>query len=242
MTKMRRLPLFAWIFLPITLMVSFVSPASGASPVPVLEYHSIQDNQKDPYCVAPAKFEEELRSILRMGYHPITATELLQMWTKHQAAVPKPILLTFDDGYEDNYTHLYPILKKYHVKATIFLATSFIGRPNFLTWDEIKQMQQSGIVDFESHTVHHPNLLKEKTDEVKAEFEQSRKVLEAHLHKPVRVLAYPFGNHKTYMYPMLKKAGYQMAFDSDPGLASEKQGMFALHRIETTTDRFFPIG
>lgn len=97
-------------------------------------------------------------------------------------------------------------------------------------------MQESGLIDFQSHTISHPNLLKLKAEEVRNEFVESKRMLEQHLNKPVRILAYPYGYHRPYMFPMLKKAGYEMALSTYPGLAGERQGMFAVRRISTTKD------
>lgn len=215
------------------------SPApaeTDSASTPILEYHSIVDNKDNMYCVDPVTFEEQVKTILQMGYQPITASELLEMWKDKKKTVSKPILLTFDDGYKDNYTTAFPILKKYQIKATVFLVTSSIGKPNFLSWDEIKEMQESGLIDFQSHTISHPNLLKLKAEEVRNEFVESKRMLEQHLNKPVRILAYPYGYHRPYMFPMLKKAGYEMALSTYPGLAGERQGMFAVRRISTTKD------
>lgn len=237
--KTRWLPLCMLLVLQLIFPFCFPSVTFGSNSVPILEYHSIVQKKGNLYCVDPAKFEGQIKTILNAGYKPITATELLEMWEKKDKVVSKPILLTFDDGYKDNYTTAFPILKKYRVKATVFLVTSFIGRPNFLSWEEIKEMQNSGLIDFQSHTVHHPNLQKLKAEEVKNEFVVSKQILEERLHKPIDVFAFPYGSRRAYMYPMLKMAGYKMAFVSDHGVASQKQGMYSLRRIETTDDHFF---
>ncbi|MEJ8544356.1 polysaccharide deacetylase family protein [Brevibacillus borstelensis] len=236
MIKKKWLLVVSLIALQFACAFSPVPAKTGSTPTPILEYHSIADKKDDIYCVDPVTFEEQVKTILQLGYQPITASELLEMWKSKQNTVSKPILLTFDDGYKDNYTTAFPILKKYQIKATVFLVTSSIGKPNFLSWDEIKEMQDSGLIDFESHTDTHSNLLKLKADQVRNEFVESKQILEQHLNKPVRILAYPYGYHRAYMFPMLKKAGYEMALSTNPGFAGQRQGMFAVRRITTTSD------
>ena len=79
---------------------------------------------------------------------------------EHGTPLPeKPVIITFDDGYADNYENAYPILKKYGFKATIFLIYDFTNTyPNYLTWDQIAEMKESGLIRFESHTMTHANL------------------------------------------------------------------------------------
>lgn len=213
--------------------------------VPVLMYHSIQLCAHDQYCLPPEQFEKQMKELVSSKYSSITATELLHFWDKKTKLPAKPIVVTFDDGYKDNYFNAYPVLKKYNIKATIFLVTGLIGRPNYLSWEQIKEMQKSGLVDFESHTVHHPDLSKLPPEQVYQELVQSKQTIEKELRKPVKIFAYPYGMYKRTTLPLLKKAGYEMAFNSNPGLASPVQGQYLLKRIaihgNNSVDRFIQL-
>ncbi len=222
----------------ILMFLSFFANAADHG-IPVLMYHSIADKKADPYCLKPQLFLMQLNTLTQQGFKTLTASELLDDWRNNRPIPPKSVVLTFDDGYEDNFTQAFPILKKFHLKATIFLATGFIGRKNYLTWNEIKQMYQSGLIDFESHTVHHPNLTKLSAEQQMNEFVVSKQMIESHLHNKVEIFAYPYGYHNRSMYSRLKNAGYKLAFDSDPGAARPLQGVYALHRIEVTPDKPF---
>ena len=91
----------------------------------------------------------------------------MDAWENGTPLPEKPVILTFDDGYVDNYKNAYPILEKYNLKGTIFLISDFVGTyPNYMTWAQVDEMQQSGLIDFESHTLSHPELDKIPSDQV----------------------------------------------------------------------------
>lgn len=239
---MKKLSFFR-IFVAVVLVAFILNLASwkgyAYQGVPVFMYHSITDNQANPYCISPRQFLLQMNTLNQEGYKTLTASELLNDWTRSIPVPPKSVVLTFDDGYEDNYKNAFPTLKKYHLKATIFLATGLIGKKNYLTWNEIKEMYRSGLIDFESHTVHHPNLLKLSAQQQFAEFQQSKQAIESQLHNHVAVFAYPFGYHNRAMIPRLQKSGYLMAYDSDLGVARYSQGIYSLDRIEVSKEKSF---
>ncbi|MGD8191570.1 polysaccharide deacetylase family protein [Brevibacillus ginsengisoli] len=227
------------IFLMATLLFATSWTGYADQGVPVFMYHSIINKNTDPYCLSPQVFEEQMKLLSDEGYKTLTASELLDYWMQKRSTPEKSVLLTFDDGYKDNFTNAFPTLKKYRLKATIFLATGLIGKPNYLTWQEIKEMHRSGLIDFQSHTVHHPNLLKLTAQKQMAEFELSKRMIESQLNNHVRVFAYPFGYHNRFIMNELKKCGYQMAFDSDKGASRISQGLFNLDRLEVTANSSF---
>lgn len=191
-----------------------LSIAEGHS-VPVLMYHAVAD---DPWgieslFVRPEDFERHLIYLTENGYDPIFFEDLC-----HVDEYDKPLILTFDDGYADNYTVLYPLLQKYGVKATIFLATGFINRdPNYLTTRQIREMAASNLIRFQSHTVTHPYLDTLTAEEQRLELEQSRlEVARLALREPF-VLAYPSGQ---YNEDTLALGGeyYRLALRSGGGL------------------------
>lgn len=183
--------------------------------VPILMYHAVADETwgMESLFVRPGDFEKQLIYLTENGYDPIFFEDLC-----HVDEYDKPVILTFDDGYADNYTALYPLLQKYGVKATVFLATGFVDRdPDYLTTPQIREMAGSDLVSFQSHTVTHPYLDTLTGEEQRLELEQSRlEVARLSLREPF-VLAYPSGqyNHNT-----LDLAGeyYSFALRSGGGL------------------------
>ena len=161
--------------------------------VPTLMYHAVSDNVWSSIAslfVSPSKLEDQLKYLVDNGYTPIFFEDLANV-----DKIQKPVLLTFDDGYDDNYTELFPLLKKYNVKATVFLITGSVGTQHYLTQEQIKEMNESGLVSFQSHTVTHPYL--DQVDEQTLEYEhyQSKLDVARLTGKEPFVLCYPSGRN-----------------------------------------------
>ena len=135
--------------------------------------------------------------------------------------------------YRDNYKNAYPILKKYDFKATIFVISSFLGvYPNYLTWANVAEMQESGLIDFESHTLSHEELTKAPDlDEAKHQLVGSKQAIEWNLGKQVNFIAYPCGEYNDDIEQATKDAGYRAAFTVNYGLAEPGEDPFILDRV-----------
>jgi len=199
--------------------------------IPVLEYHSISYDKGDPICIPIKKFKEQMKYLKDNGYYTITLTNLYEYLMNNTPIPKKSVVLTFDDGYEDNYTTMFPVLKKYNFKATIFVITSLIDvHNNMLTSKQLLEMDKYG-VDIESHTVHHDNLkMLSNVDQLKTLI-QSKKYLEKTLNKPINFFAYPYGGYNKSAIEALKETGYKMAFTTEEGWSSKHDGILSLHRV-----------
>jgi peptidoglycan/xylan/chitin deacetylase (PgdA/CDA1 family) len=161
--------------------------------VPTLMYHAVADecwSSITQLFVKPAELEKQIQWLLENGYTPIHFEDLGKV-----DSIEKPILLTFDDGYLDNYTNLFPILKKYNVKATIFMIMGSVGGWNYLTADQIKEMDASGLVSFQSHTMTHEFLSTRTEEQLQTELYQSKLKLARLTGKESFVLCYPTGKY-----------------------------------------------
>ena len=120
--------------------------------VPVLMYHAVSDNiwGIPELFVSPSTLEQQIQALIENGYTAITFEDLYRI-----DEIEKPVMLTFDDGYDDNYTELFPILKKYNVKATVFVIVNDLGKNHKLTKEQVKEMSDSGLVSIQSHTMSH---------------------------------------------------------------------------------------
>ena len=127
----------------------------------------------------------------------------------------KTVCITFDDGYENVYTEAFPILKKYSVKATVFLITS--DRPNHLTESEIKEMAESGLVQFAPHSVNHPDLTTLTYDEMKKEIVESKEAVERVSKQKVTCFAYPHGAYNNDVKKAVRECGFSFAYKADEG-------------------------
>lgn len=160
--------------------------------VPVLNYHKI-DTLHHSLSLSPQEFEDQIRYLHESGYTGITPDQLMAHHKYGRGLPEKPVLITFDDGYADNYTNAFPILKKYGFTATIFLVTGKMGRdPNFLSWEQAREMQQAGFV-FGSHTVNHVVLTEMATEAALAELTGSAQDMERELGVRPKYFAYQIG-------------------------------------------------
>lgn len=166
-------------------------PQAGTYKPKALMYHLILDEVYGPYenlFVRPAEFEIHLSVLDELGYEYLFAEE----W---RLTAGPSVIITLDDGYEDNYTEMFPLLKAYGAKATVFLVTDLIGTDGYMTRDMIREMSESGLVSFQCHTAHHRDLSYMSADELRADFEESCGIIEEITGKPVRALAYPAGSY-----------------------------------------------
>lgn len=203
--------------------------------MPIIMYHSISDVPGNNLCIPQDIFEKQIMEILNTGYTPITATDYVKAMKGNSSLPKNPIILTFDDGYKDNYTSAFPIMKKHKVKGTIFPFTNAVDQnKNFITSTQIKEMDASGFVDFGSHTVNHVHLSKESSAKIRYELIESKKFLENILGKPVMTFCYPYGDNSPAVVKQVKEAGYAIAFADFPGGASYKDQQYLLPRYYVT--------
>ena len=162
---------------------------------------------------------------------PITPDELYAGLNGEIELPPKPVLITFDDGYIDNYTNAFPILKKYNLRATIFIIPAFTSvYPNYMTWEQLKEMEANGIT-IESHTLTHPKLEELPDDEIRNELLNSKNMLEEQLGHPIEFLAYPTGTYNLHIAGIAQDLGYKGAFTIKYGVVDKGSNFFALERV-----------
>ena len=189
-----------------------VAPASGVA-VPVLYYHLVDDNLYSPFhsmFVSPPDFAKQMNYLKTAGYTVIPLAQI-----ENAGQYPKPVIITFDDGYEDNYTNAYPILKEYNFPATVFLISGLIGKPGYLNKNEILQMED--LVSFQDHTVTHRSLATLSAAEQEYELSASKQAIEALTGQKVFAVAYPDGSDNQTTIEIAKQLGYQYAFLMIPG-------------------------
>lgn len=199
--------------------------------VPVLMYHSVGFDKNNPLVITPEKLEEQFKYLKANNYYTITLDNLYSYFINGIQIPEKSVVLTFDDGYKNNYTELFPLLKKYNFTATIFMITSCIDNSaNYLTSAELKEMSCYGI-DIESHTVNHEHL---KTLTKGAQLDtliQSKTFLEKLLNKKINYIAYPYGEYNNDTLICAEQAGYKLALTTDGRWAMKKNGILSLDRV-----------
>ena len=154
-------------------------------------YHAVAEEPRseiDELYVRPSELRAQLRYIVDNGFQTVTFEDLNNI-----GAFYKPVMLTFDDGYKDNYTLLYPMLKAYGLKATVFMISGATSSEEFMSPDELKEVSDSGYISIQSHSASHVTLTDISTGSLVNELLTSKSDLGAIVKKPIIALSYPFG-------------------------------------------------
>lgn len=213
-------------------------PYSVPEGVSVLMYHMIGDIQNNAAVMTEANLRLQMNYIRDHGYHPITMQELYDYITKGAPLPEKPVCITFDDGYLDSYTIVYPLMKEYGFPWTLFLITDDVGKPyNRMTWDQLKEMADSHTVTIANHTLSHPKLHNLATaKEKEKEIVEANEALKYHLGIDNAWLAYPYGDYDDQVVEICKKAGIKMAVTTDSGRVHVGSYPYELKRVYVGND------
>jgi len=222
---------------------AFVTPpAPGqAAHVPILMYHNLRDlpntaSELDrTWTVAPKQFEAQIALLVARGFQTITLGQLVAH-LKHGAPLPsKPIVISFDDGWVEQYTVAFQVLKKHNRIGTFYIYTNPLDRNRYLSWAQLREMTAAGM-DIQAHTLSHPHLLAIPASEAFREISESKKIIEAKLGKPVVSLSYPFGEYNAGTIELLKRAGIESAVTLASGYRQRADELHTLHRIRVSYD------
>ena len=186
--------------------------------VPILTYHhvGIPSSKWRLNTVTSRSFEYQMAFLKRHGFKVISFDDLVTGIRAGHEFVRNTVVLEFDDGYEDNYTYAFPILKKNEFPAMVFLISDKIGTPGFLTWDEVKEMEKYNFTAG-AHTRHHAYLPRLTLEEAQDEIAGSKKVIEDHLGHSIYYFAYPSGGFTEDVKGIVKDAGYKAAGNDQSG-------------------------
>lgn len=216
--------------------------------IPVIMYHRVVNDESEGGVhgtyVTAKKFEEHLKFLKEHNYETITFKELLNIGYRNRFNRGKKyIILTFDDGYEDNYKIAFPLLKKYQFNCIIYLVSHLTynkwdvevpenpeKRFPLMTWDMIKEMQKYGI-EFGGHTMTHQKLAHIPFEKAKEEIVKSKEVLEKNLGEKLVCFAYPYGDLNEEVKAFVKECGYSFAVATDSGDISFSEDLFQIRRI-----------
>lgn len=207
--------------------------------IPILMYHYVEyvkdkgDTIRQSLDITPYTLEQEIITLQKAGYTFMTNSDLTEVLDGTKSLPRKPVLLTFDDGYRDFYTDAYPILKKYNVKATEYIIAGFIGYPNNMTEEEIKQIASDGLVEIGAHTVHHTWLKGIPLKELEYEVAESKKMLQDITGRPVVSFAYPYGAFDLAAVNAVAQAGFTSAMSTVPGIDQPQVHRYFLYRLRS---------
>ncbi len=205
--------------------------------IPTLMYHKIGDyppgSQLAKLWVTTEDFRKQLEYLRDHGYTAINFADWRDAEKGVKPLPEKPVLITFDDGYMNNYELAYPLLREFGMKGCIFLVYETMDKHNgwhnpatepwlkMLTWAQIKEMQDSGLIEFGSHTMRHRNLAETPIDDVRWELTESKKRLEDKLGREMIGFAYPYGSgaYKPEVRAAALEAGYRFDFSIKQGIS-----------------------
>jgi peptidoglycan/xylan/chitin deacetylase (PgdA/CDA1 family) len=185
--------------------------------VPVLCYHQIRDwkttdsKMSKDYIIPIETFKSHLKMLADSGYHTILPDEYYAYLNTGRPLPEKPIMLTFDDTEHNQYAIAAPLMKKYGFKAVYFIMTVSLGRPNYMTKDQVRELSEAGHV-IGSHTWDHHNVKKYEGDDWITQIDKPTKTLEAITGKKIEHFAYPFGLWNPEAFPELKKRRFKSAY------------------------------
>jgi len=209
--------------------------------VPIITYHhvGIPSGKWRLNTVSEKSFEYQMSFIKRHGFEVISFDDLVEGIKKGHQFARNTVVLQFDDGYEDNYKYALPVLKKYEFPAMVFLVSDKIGSPNFLTWDEVKEMEKYDFLAG-AHTRHHVYLPRADMPEAQDEIAGSKKVIESHLGHNIDYFCYPSGGFTEDIKRLVKEAGYKAAVTTNRGKDRFNVDLYELKRIHmsNTDDQY----
>ena len=212
-------------------------PAGYTAEVPVLLYHSIEETSDDYLCVSVKTFETQMRTLAENGYHAVTTRDLID-YVFHGKDLPeKPVFISFDDGYENNYANAWPILARFHLKATVFAIGVSVGHTQYkdtdyamtphFSFEQAREMLASGVMDIQSHTYDMHQWepfesggraridLRPLADESDADYTAAlladvsayQRIAEEEFGYPIRALSFPGGEYTTLTEVLIHQAG-----------------------------------
>jgi len=196
--------------------------------VPVLMYHSIGEEKNNDAVISRDRFAAQMAYLYQNNYHPISLEDLYGYLSAKQALPPKPVVITFDDGYKDTYEVAFPVLKQYGFKSTLFIPAGEVGVN--LSWQELQEMKVAGM-EIASHSFKHRSLSDLSSEEQMAEIHQSKELLDRYLNQETKYFCYPNGSYTQQTLQLLKDSGFVLAVTIDPGWVKPGDNPLTLRRI-----------
>src|SRR3989338_9714995 len=234
------------------------------SHIPVFMYHHVNPHKGDMVTITPGVFDAQMKFLAETGYRTLSADELVEFAGGNLAIKGKAVAVTFDDGYLDNYVHAFPVLKRYGIKAVIFLTAGWVEKASMvmnkeeisipshkegkdlmssnrfhkvvMKWDMIREMQESKLVEFYSHTMTHRKCAELPEKELRGELNDSKTILEERLNRPCPYLCWPKGSYNESSVRIAKESGYKALFTTERDIVKHGSDRFHLGRIVVKDD------
>jgi peptidoglycan/xylan/chitin deacetylase (PgdA/CDA1 family) len=184
---------------------------------PIFNYHHIRpmppettDINERSFTVTPEGFEAHLKYFQDNDYQVVLISDLLEYFDTGKPLPTKAVAITFDDARYGQYNWAFPLLKQYGMKATFFITTGWVGRTDILSWEQIKEMSEAGMI-IGSHSISHSHLTAQNDADLNHELKDSKKIIEEKIGKIIDLLAYPGGDYDVRVIEFAKATGYSAA-------------------------------
>lgn len=209
--------------------------------IPIFVYHSIVKNDSevefDYMQTTSSVFENQIVGLQKAGYKFITYKDLQKYKNGEIQLSKKSCILTFDDGYETIYQNVFPIAQKYNIPFTIFIITDNMDNAGIITWEEAKEMQDSGLVTIASHSTNHPEFTTLSVEEAVNNVNSSYEEIEEKLGKQnPKIFTYPYGLYTEEEVIALEKEGYIQNLTDNKINKSKQLDLVRLHRCYPLSD------
>lgn len=205
--------------------------------IPIIMYHYVEyvkdanDLIRKRLDVVPSIFEDHLKALKKARYETYYVRDVPDILDGTIHYSTQSAILSFDDGYQDFYTDVLPLLKKYHMRATLYIIYDYIGKKGFLNEQQIREIIDSDLVEIGSHTLDHVYLKIAPKEYADKQIEESKKKFEERFGIKIKTFAYPYGAFNNDNIESVKKAGYTAAVSVISGEMQSKNNLFYLSRI-----------
>lgn len=179
--------------------------------------------------IDPAVFRRHMQHLNERGYTSITLKELHAYYSEGRTLPRKPVVLTFDDGYQGVYDNAWPVMREFGYVGVLFV-TEHLGKPCYMTESQVAALVSQGF-ELGSHSRTHPNLLAKNNEELEDEIGTYKQELETHFGVPVTSFCYPMGYFDQRVVDVVERAGFVIGVTTQEGLADAGQGMLTLRRV-----------
>lgn len=209
--------------------------------IPIFVYHNIVDDESnveyDYMQTTKATFEKQIEGLEKSGYEFITYSDLQKYKNGEISLKKKSCIITFDDGYEGVYKNAFPIAKEHGIPFTMFVITDNMNQDGVITWEEAKEMQDSGLVTIASHSINHPDFTGLQTEDAVFNVKKSYEIIEQNIGKQIiKVFTYPYGLYTDEQIKALEDEGYIQNLTDNKINKSNSLDLSRLHRCYPLSD------
>lgn len=208
--------------------------------ISIFTYHEVveyPDAVKEKYMqITKEKFENQITGLKYLGFNPIRYEDVINYYKGDESLTPYSFIITFDDGYESVYEYAYPIIKSRGIPMTIFVIDQNVGKEGYLTWEQLRDMQSSGLVDIYTHGLDHADSTELEARELLNRVNKAQDHLVSELGNRPQIFAYPYGKYTEEQFELLKENGYIQNLMDDQTNISDKTDLYKLHRSYAYND------